>query len=182
MRATLLVAMSMLGSLMVASGMILSEVTNSHAALMRVLIAAITGLILAPMVIATMWRKPLMLAVVPIFLPPAVAGLICLWEFEPDYGYFKLAVPLIFVCCLVTAIVLPQTAREHDPNKCQACGYDLRGSPSLRCPECGSNRSQFLQRSPTPLTRAIDALTWLAMAAFSGAIVSRFFAWLMSLG
>lgn len=30
--------------------------------------------------------------------------------------------------------------RRHRPGTCEKCGYDLRGSPGVRCPECGSLR------------------------------------------
>jgi len=31
---------------------------------------------------------------------------------------------------------------EPDRNICDACGYDLRGSPGEKCPECGTSRGQ----------------------------------------
>ena len=35
-------------------------------------------------------------------------------------------------------IEIGKTLTHHDPNRCRGCGYDLRGSPSIKCPECGT--------------------------------------------
>jgi hypothetical protein len=162
--------------------MIVSELSNSQAAMMRLLIAAITSIMLAPLALATMWCKPIAPAMLAMFLPAIVAGVICLYEFEPDYGYFKLAVPLIFAGCMVAAIAVPSLPQAKDANSCARCGYDLRGSPSPRCPECGWDRALPAPLKSHARARATACLLWLAAAAFSGAIIWLFFSWLLSLG
>ena len=39
----------------------------------------------------------------------------------------------------VVAILIATTGRKPRPGHCQACGYDLTGNTSGRCPECGVN-------------------------------------------
>lgn len=62
-----------------------------------------------------------------------------LWNF---WRFPVLAVPIAMLA-IVTAALLGITrpaSRSHAEamTHCHACGYDMRGLPSRRCPECGT--------------------------------------------
>jgi hypothetical protein len=60
-----------------------------------------------------------------------------LWvTLRPAYGWIPLWVPFLLVF-LPTATVCLRDWRRQPPGHCQACGYDLTGNVSGRCPECG---------------------------------------------
>lgn len=59
--------------------------------------------------------------------------------FVPRIG-LESTVPLWIVLGLTgipTALLWRSCRRRTYPGHCEICGYDLRGSPSDRCPECG---------------------------------------------
>ena len=75
-----------------------------------------------------------------------LGGLICPYEFVmvmPDMRVAGVAFPHWVVC--VAALIYPiavlvrrLVARRRRPGHCVKCGYDLRGLPEPRCPECGT--------------------------------------------
>ena len=48
------------------------------------------------------------------------------------------------------ALVLYVMRRKHTPGICRNCGYDLRGTPSGVCPECGRTATPLHDDEPTP--------------------------------
>ena len=84
-----------------------------------------------------------LVAVVPLavddWIQDAVA--IVLPQAVPDRAYWMitraLTVALIALPGLIVAVVIAATGRRPAPNRCRACGYDLAGNTSARCPECG---------------------------------------------
>jgi hypothetical protein len=54
---------------------------------------------------------------------------------------FKVCIPLWipFLSTAIPTIVLFRRDRRIPPHCCQACGYDLMGNTSGRCPECGAS-------------------------------------------
>jgi hypothetical protein len=54
---------------------------------------------------------------------------------------------LLFIIGLVPTLWLMWRDRPYPPGHCQSCRYDLRGSQSHRCPECGNAVSDSLARS-----------------------------------
>ena len=61
---------------------------------------------------------------------------------KPNYAwrYFKIHVPFWIPAVLLAAypgLVSVRRWRRRKRGLCLKCGYDLRGSPGPRCPECG---------------------------------------------
>lgn len=48
------------------------------------------------------------------------------------------AVPLVAIVVTVAGHVLERQRVRRSSGYCSGCGYDLRGSPGPRCPECGT--------------------------------------------
>lgn len=46
-----------------------------------------------------------------------------------------LASPVVGICIVFASLVIPRSVR---PGACGACGYDLEGNVSGKCPECGA--------------------------------------------
>ena len=42
---------------------------------------------------------------------------------------------------IIVAVLIAATGRHPAPNRCRACGYDLTGNVSGKCPECGEASS-----------------------------------------
>ena len=63
-------------------------------------------------------------------------------EAVPDRAYWAitgaLSVVLVTTPGLVVAVLIVATGRKHGPNQCRACGYDLTGNTSGRCPNPGA--------------------------------------------
>jgi len=60
-----------------------------------------------------------------------------LWvTIRSGYGWIPLWVPFCIVL-LPTAAAWVRDWRRRPPGHCPACGYDLTGNVSGRCPECG---------------------------------------------
>lgn len=60
----------------------------------------------------------------------------------PDWVWFALpwldwALAVLLVS-MMYSLVTPCKHRRHRPGSCAACGYDLTGNVSGRCPECGT--------------------------------------------
>jgi hypothetical protein len=69
-------------------------------------------------------------------------------EFFPRrYKYIAVVVPLWMFIPLVLAIRVMSVirARRARAGHCRACGYDLTGVTSGRCPECGCSRADSLK-------------------------------------
>lgn len=57
--------------------------------------------------------------------------------------YRQLSVPLWMPAALLAAagvLLVRRDLKPFPPGRCAACGYNLRGSPSIQCPECGTVR------------------------------------------
>ena len=62
---------------------------------------------------------------------------------SPTPAYLKWILDtLVGLLCAIqlSAIAVTYCFASHAPGRCTICGYDLRGSGSLRCPECGTER------------------------------------------
>ncbi len=70
---------------------------------------------------------------------------------------FSLGIPTVDWACLVfvtwwvtVKFSAWRYARTHRPGVCTKCGYDLRGLPEPRCPECGTPFDPKRLRSSEP--------------------------------
>gem|GEM_PF-7012270 len=52
-------------------------------------------------------------------------------------SYFQLSIPLWIPIVAFAALAFYLRPPRPKPGACRACGYDLRGNTSGRCPECG---------------------------------------------
>lgn len=68
-------------------------------------------------------------------LPTVTIYNILIWPFLVLLGMFT---AIEFLC----EIRNYRRVRRKRAGRCCNCGYDLRGSPSGRCPECGTKRSE----------------------------------------
>lgn len=101
------------------------------------------------------WRVPHWLLIsLPLWLIPA-RRLIARW---PDVEEAVLAVApaanfwvtWIVLVTIVGTLAMPCLLRfthAADDELCRGCGYDLRGSPGLNCPECGRRREAAASRA-----------------------------------
>jgi len=61
----------------------------------------------------------------------------------PDWSYLFVRLPLWFPFLLIafpTGFLLWSDYKRGKPGDCAACGYDLKGNTSGKCPECGAER------------------------------------------
>jgi hypothetical protein len=61
--------------------------------------------------------------------------------------------------------------REHSTDSslpCLDCGYDLRATPSIRCPECGREHEQAEFTSRTPYQRSVDRVSLRCLMILPG--------------
>ena len=67
-----------------------------------------------------------------------LAGLATLWD-EEVISFMLLVVAAVALPSLYTIAIQRQRINE---GKCYRCGYDLQGTPSGDCPECGAGRRE----------------------------------------
>lgn len=53
--------------------------------------------------------------------------------------YLSVPLPSLLLLTLVATGVLWRLDRRYPPGHCHKCGYNLRGLPKPRCPECGTD-------------------------------------------
>lgn len=98
-------------------------------------IALVHALITTPLMALVLFKKPLGRSITMVYLPT--------YCFAMFFGMFApLTTPFI---ALGTTILFTFIAGGFLPDwfprwGCQSCGYDLRGSPTGPCPECGEAR------------------------------------------
>ena len=58
------------------------------------------------------------------------------WGLDPGVIFVPLWIPLLLIAVPTAWLFL--TGRRVPPGRCPSCGYDLTGTPSPTCPECGA--------------------------------------------
>ncbi len=119
-------------------------------------VGALVGLPTLPVVLVSLRRKPLRIAI-PVVYGPSFVVVIAYVLFAPlsDNDPLDAAIPaFISVCvlCGLAWVALPNTFCFAPTRRCPDCNYDLRGSSEDRCPECGWSRDPPLAGSSTPST------------------------------
>ncbi|MGD8450305.1 MAG: hypothetical protein PVJ57_00675 [Phycisphaerae bacterium] len=56
--------------------------------------------------------------------------------------------PIVLAMGAATGLLAFCARRRHPTGRCRACGYDLTGNVSGRCPECGAVRRSTARRNP----------------------------------
>jgi hypothetical protein len=166
------------GGLLMAAPAIHSEIGNTYAAAIRVVLGLVCGVLGAPMLVVAAWRKPTLTAAVSVYVPAFGAAVLARLSWSDDYSLTHIAVPLSHVTTLVTFLVVAD--RFAAPGVCPECGYDLRGLADDRCPECGTTASRVLDAHRARFARHA-ALLLVAMIV-SGAMQTLFIRGILSLG
>jgi hypothetical protein len=124
----------------VAAALAAKSILPSLAAFIGCGLGLVTGAATAGFVAPLIERKHLGWATLLVFVPSLAASLA--WV---TLGRGFLAAELAAVPCATAAIVMSIVAKFAMPNVrpppdwiCCECGYDLRGTPSETCPECGT--------------------------------------------
>lgn len=103
---------------------------------LAVFVGGIIGLFSSILVIPTCCNKDLRYALPMVYMPTAVVIAWKTWTLDPASAIFWGFITLGIACIIVWRII-PRGVRKENLGKCEFCGYDLRGAPTTRCPECG---------------------------------------------
>lgn len=74
-------------------------------------------------------------------------------RYASDMRQTVISIPTVYLLGLNVAIIILMLRNKRGDNdsKCLKCSYDLRGSPTNLCPECGTlNKFSLLSLSKTP--------------------------------
>lgn len=91
--------------------------------------------VLSIMAVLCLRRKPLLRALAW-WLGPTALCLILLAPWAPLYLTFSLTCMVSFIVCGLILVEM-EDVNAPRPNQCEKCGYDLSGSETGTCPECG---------------------------------------------
>lgn len=96
------------------------------------------GLIVLPLLLGPSLARPLVAAAVPSF-----NGL--LFALNQSYVFWLTWLLVVGVGGILIQPCFLRFSRSADGGFCEQCGYDLRGSPRLVCPECGHRRTAVVR-------------------------------------
>jgi hypothetical protein len=91
--------------------------------------------VLSIMAVLCLRRKPLLRAIAW-WLGSTAACLILLAPWAPYYMTLSITCMVSFIVCGLILVEMEDVNVRH-PNECEQCGYDLFGSETGICPECG---------------------------------------------
>ena len=135
------------------------------------IVAAALGV--QPLVLASLWTKPLLRGAAITFTPPiaAAAALIAL----PVRANEFLVIAIVSaIACLLANVLLPDRGSAFRPSQCGQCGYELRGNQSGVCPECGGDITtmKLIRSSIRPLNLTDRFIAWAIASIVAAALTT----------